>query len=366
MKRKPSFGRLLILASFIALAPAALASTWYVDGVNGNNENNCQTRKTACKTIGHAISLASSGDSIMVAPAIYKETLTINFSLKLIGADAATTIVDGGGSDGGTVISVSSSAGSVVLSKMTLRNGGAGIVNSGALRVDDSTISGNSPGGGVENDGAITLDRSTVRGNSASGIDGYYSNAGGIYNEGTLTVNDSTISDNSAVGNYVCGGGIYNAGTLTINNSTINGNQASGESNSSGGGIDNEGAVVLNNSTLTGNSATIYGGDGYGGGISYGGCVEASSYAYATTLRNSIVADNKAGNCYGTMTSKGYNLSSDDTCHFKSTGDLNNTHPKLGPWRTTADRRRPGLSSWEARRLTPATRAAVPTARVIF
>jgi hypothetical protein len=31
------------------------------------------------------------------------------------------------------------------------------------------------------------------------------------------------------------------------------------------------------------------------------------------------------------MTSNGYNLSSDGTCNFNSTGDLNNTDPKLGP-----------------------------------
>jgi len=30
------------------------------------------------------------------------------------------------------------------------------------------------------------------------------------------------------------------------------------------------------------------------------------------------------------MTSNGYNLSSDNTCDFNSTGDLNNTDPKLG------------------------------------
>jgi len=31
------------------------------------------------------------------------------------------------------------------------------------------------------------------------------------------------------------------------------------------------------------------------------------------------------------MTSDGYNLSSDSTCNFSNTGDLNNTDPLLGP-----------------------------------
>lgn len=53
---------LLPIALFLVLVPSALASTtWYVDGVNGNDGNNCQTPQTACKTIGHGISLAALG-----------------------------------------------------------------------------------------------------------------------------------------------------------------------------------------------------------------------------------------------------------------------------------------------------------------
>jgi hypothetical protein len=331
MRCRLAFNGLPLAALFLALTPFALASsTWYVNGVSGSDDNNCMSPQTACKTIGHAISLASSGDSVMIAAAVYKEALTVDFSLELIGAGASTTIVDGTGSNSNAVMSISSGASSVALSKMTLRHGGAGIVNSGTLAVDDSVISGNSSGGGISNEGTMTLNRSTLNGNSGSGVDGYFSIAGGIYNGGLLTVNDSTISDNRAVGNYVCGGGIYNAGTLVINNSTLNGNRASGESNSNGGGIDNEGGtVVLNNSTLSGNVATtIY---GYGGGIANGGCVRDGSPSSSVTLQNSIVADSKGGNCSGTITSEGYNVSSDKSCHLHNTGDLNNTHPKLGP-----------------------------------
>src|ERR1700686_1044632 len=63
---------LTLLALFVALAPRALASTtWYVNGVNGSDTYNCLSSESGCKTIGHAISLASSGDSIKVAPATY-------------------------------------------------------------------------------------------------------------------------------------------------------------------------------------------------------------------------------------------------------------------------------------------------------
>lgn len=144
------FTTFTVLALFFALVPFALASTtWYVNGVNGSDSNNCLSPESACKTIGHTISLASSGDSIMVAAATYSESLTIGFSLNVIGADASTTIIDGGGVS--RVIGISS--GAVTLSGLTIRNGavvgnyyggaGAGIFNSGTLTVIASTITGN-------------------------------------------------------------------------------------------------------------------------------------------------------------------------------------------------------------------------------
>ena len=196
----------------------------------------------------------------MVAAATYKETLTINSSLKIFGAGAATTIIDG---YQGVFIQQDNAI--VTLSGLTIRNGLAGINNSGKLTLDDSTISGVAGGGGIANYGTMTVNRCTIRGNVGAGFDGYYSAGGGIYNSGVLTINSSTISENDAEGNYVCGGGIYNSGTLTVNNATLNRNHARGDSNSVGGGIENDGGmVVLSNSTLEGNSAVIH---EYGDGI---------------------------------------------------------------------------------------------------
>ena len=44
-------------------------------------------------TNGHAISLASSGDSIIAAAAIYKENLTIGKSVTIVGSGASTALV---------------------------------------------------------------------------------------------------------------------------------------------------------------------------------------------------------------------------------------------------------------------------------
>src|SRR5438132_14198409 len=106
---------LLLMALF--LAPTAVASTtWYVNGVSGSNSNTCTSPTTACKTIKHAISLASPGDTIIVAPATYKENLSIGFSLNLIGSGASTTVIDGGGL--ATVVTISSTTAHVSLSRL--------------------------------------------------------------------------------------------------------------------------------------------------------------------------------------------------------------------------------------------------------
>jgi hypothetical protein len=237
------YTNLLPIALFLVLVPTApAATTWYVDGMDGNDSNNCQTAETACKTIGDAIWLAASGNSIIVEAATYAENLTIGLSLKVIGSGASTTIIDGKAA--GRVIVISSANAQVTLSNVTIRNGVA-----------------------------------------------------------------------------VYGGGIYNAGRLTINSSTISGNYALGCLHGWGGGILNYGTATINNSTISGNSASYL---GQGGGIwSYSGSQAA--------LQNSIVANNVAGNRSGNVTSYGYNLSSDGTCSFGNSGDLNDHDPRLGP-----------------------------------
>jgi len=169
---------LLLLTLLMALAQSALASnTWQVDGVNGNDKNDCKLPQTACKTIGHAISVASSGDSILVAPAIYTENLTISFSVTVIGAGASTTVIDGEGA--GRVVGITSQNAHVTLSKLDIRNGLA----PGA-------------GGGILSSGTLTINDCTVENNLAKGQ--YGSSGGGIYSTGSLTIYSSTISNNGA------------------------------------------------------------------------------------------------------------------------------------------------------------------------
>jgi len=342
---------LMHFAALILFAPAVLASTtWYVNGASGSDSDNCLSAQAACKTIGHAISLAASGDTVMVSAATYTETLTVSLNLNLIGAGASTTIIDGRAS--GTVVSISNPTAHVTLSNLTVRNGkansGAGINNSGTLTLSNSTVTGNwasipchplllvclsngtTYGGGIYNSGTLTVSNSTITGNQAGG--GCNANpcsafGGGIYNKGTvMVIKGSTLNGNIA--HTACttrlsclvgqGGAFYTLGsTVTLNNSTVTGNSAyrcSGTCGGTGGAIVNgSGIFAMDNSTVSGNSA---------GGIVNGG---------TATLQNSIVDNNAGINCHGTITSHGYNLSSDDTCKLNVPGDLNNHDPLLGP-----------------------------------
>ena len=299
MKLRISLSSLLLLTLIVAWAPKVMASnTWYVDGVNGSDSNDCKSQANACATIGHAISLASSGDSVMISPTTYQENLTIIINLQLIGSGAAKTIIDGTGS--GSVVGILNTAAVVGISGVTMQNGiasgGAGILNWGTLTVDKSILKGN-----------MSLSETSSAG-------------GGIFSSGTLTVTNSTFSNNSGSSRFMYGGAIYSSGPLTVTNSTFSQNASNGSIGGGGGAIYNAGVASINNSTFSGNSAT---GDG-GGGIYNGGGL--------LTIQNSLVANSKAGgNCLGSLTSNGYNLSTDKTCTFNNSGDLNSTKLRLGP-----------------------------------
>lgn len=135
----------------------------------------------------------------------------------------------------------------------------------------------------------------------------------------TLTGNSAGTACRTSVSCRVgVGGAFYTfGGTVTLQNSTVSGNSAyrcSEVCDGTGGAIVNgSGNLAMNNSTVSGNSA---------GGIVNGG---------TATLQNSIVANNSGSNCGGTITSDGYNLSSDGTCKFDKAGDLDNHDPMLGP-----------------------------------
>ena len=136
-----------------------------------------------------------------------------------------------------------------------------------------------------------------------------------------MIVVNSTISGNSA-GDSGGGIGSYN-GEVQVTNSTISGNSAG----KIGGGIAGSGSgVQLTNSTISGNSAGSAGGIYYVAG-QFGGTNEISNTIFnAGALGENIVSNG------ATVTSHGYNISSDDGGGvLNGPGDQINTDPLLGP-----------------------------------
>jgi predicted outer membrane repeat protein len=210
------------------------------------------------------IAAAHSGDTIVFAPGLDGQTITltsgellINKSLTISGPGAGLLTVSGNNTL--TVFEVASGV-TDTLSGMAINNGkggtsgGGGILNNGALTVNNCSLSNNTVGGiANEPGGALTLNGCILSGNSGN-------SGGGIYNYGTatLTISGSTLSQNTANG---WGGGIFNEGRLTISGSTLSGNKGS-----AGGGIYSEGrgsTVTITDSSFLGNSATASGGGIY-------------------------------------------------------------------------------------------------------
>ena len=126
----------------------------------------------------------------------------------------------------------------------------------------DNNIASHATGAGILNHGAMTVNNSEVNGNRAAGS-GLVASGGGILNiqgppgtgSTTLSLNKSRVNDNRAGGD---GGGIANGvagtpldgGAVTSHNSQVTGNVAA-----HGGGIFNSGgSVTLSNTAVTGNT----------------------------------------------------------------------------------------------------------------
>jgi N-acetylneuraminic acid mutarotase len=272
----------------------------------------------------------------------------------------------------------------VTISGLTITNGhasdsGGGIYNDHAVLIlNNCVITGNSAalniGGGIHNDGT-NIGYATLQINNCL----ITNNSGGIYNDAiqagaaTVVITYSTLSNNGpgeAINNdgWSCtfcgngttsiqitnssikknpGGAIYsdtgrqNCGgscpvTISITNSTISGN---------GGGVHNStlSDTVVSNSTISDNGSGIYNDNGaiatsvYNTTMSNNG-VEIWNFnapvvvAMSHTIFNVSPGGHSILNDFGTVTSYGYNVSSDDGGgYLNSPGDQINTDPLLGP-----------------------------------
>jgi hypothetical protein len=262
-----------------------------------------------------ALANAQSGDTINIGAGTYAGGVTVDVSVKLVGAGPGATIISGGGpvltigmpgaaSEPTVTIDGVTVTGGVAIGNLAPESGrGGGIYipraagpSTGAtVTIRNSVIRGNSTaprvavesddpcclfadsgGGGISNDGTLTLDRTRVSNNRADAASGLTSSAigGGILNRafGTLTLKHSVVTDNHAAvsapnGRFASAGGIAMvAGTLTINDSRVTDNSADASSAVPSDGFETQSAVAggvqvqenasaaVRNTTITGNS----------------------------------------------------------------------------------------------------------------
>lgn len=261
---------------------------------------------------------------------------TLNASLTLtattVSGNTASYLGGGIANDHGATASLTGST----VSNNSAPNGG-GIGNLGLINITNSQISNNSgyTGGGIYNENNVSLNKSIVSENTTS-VSG-----SGIRNRGTLSLRDTMVMNNSATSNGVSGAGITNEGNTVMFNSSIVDNTAT----NNGAGITNFGVFRLVNSTVSGNSpggivnastlemynvtVTNNASNSVGGGL--------FNFSYAT-LQNTIIGGNfgSAGpsDCFGTLTSGGYNLIQNTTgCTISgdTTGNILGVDPILAP-----------------------------------
>lgn len=219
-------------------------------------------------TIQQAIDAAGAGDTVLVAPGTYLETIDMGpggFTLRS-SHGAEVTIIDAQQADQSPVVRVSGAPAGTVLEGFTitggtgafwkpgghLRGGGVSVVQ-GSLDMIDCRITGNTAdwGGGVDVRGAaVTVTGTEFIANEAT-IGG-----GGVvvgFSGSSLTLENCLFEDNSASS----GGGLnVNSGPAQVNDCVFIGNHA----DSAGGG-----AIVFNSGEFTNchfenNTATLSGG----------------------------------------------------------------------------------------------------------
>jgi predicted outer membrane repeat protein len=210
------------------------------------------------------------------------------------------------------------------------------------LALNNCEINGNTAanfGGGIYSggeyeipDAVLSITNSTLNENSAEQSGGGIFNNGAFSGHAHLQITNSTLSRNSAAED---GGGMYNFGaageaTLGAQNSTFSSNLAQ----LSGGGLYNDGAfglatVQITDGTFSENIAQSGGGSIYN--FKHVGAGLVTIDLGDTILRAGAVGGN-IFNDQGTVTSEGYNISSDNGGGFLTgPGDQINTDPMLGP-----------------------------------
>ena len=233
---------LLLLGSLLAAAPTSASASAH---------KLCVGHKHGCySSIQAAVDAAHDGDTIAVAPGTFAGGVTIDKSIRLVGAGARATEIKGGGPvltigkhlapdpPTVTISGVTITGGVTSSSPVSQEFGKAGVVAfGGGIEISNSADFGVGATVTIENS-VITHNRvaptATVPSGRATCPDGScpfaWAKGGGIDTTGPLTLKNTTVSDNTAAGvaSDANGGGIsvWDTGSLTMTNSRVTGNHA--------------------------------------------------------------------------------------------------------------------------------------------
>lgn len=312
----------VLCAAFLALTGSALATTFPVtttDDDSGACDADCSLRE--------AVDAANTnpGPDIITVPAGHyvltsQNVLPLQDDTTIVGADARSVIVDGGGQ---TEV-FDNENGTSTISHLTITGG-----------------SNPDQGGGVFNDATLTLDDVAVVGNTATNTDpaNFGAQGGGIFNNSQLTLNHVLIANNTAQGGSSKstggqGGGIFANDQTDLTNVTISGNQAAPAAGAQfpdgqGGGIFANSPTTLHNVTITNNSASGAA-DNAAGGVELNDHVTFLNTIVAGNTRDGAESDCLVLDPFGVVVDSGHNLTGDASCQLTGAGDLQNTNPLLG------------------------------------
>src|SRR5215471_20102792 len=193
-----------VVFALVVQGKALAATTWYVS-LSGADSNSCAVPASPCLTIDGAIGKAAAGDTVEVAVGTYTGAgtvvVTIGKDLTLSGGWNGTftqrtglSTIDGQNAHQGVYVANNATA---TVARFEVMNG-------------TPTLGPADPAGGIALDGPLTLDHSYIHGN-----------AGGVWTDGAaLKIRNSTVSGNQwGVGlSSLAVAGTF---TITITNSTI-------------------------------------------------------------------------------------------------------------------------------------------------
>ena len=184
-------------------------------------------------SIDTAVDAVTAGGIVSAVAGTYTEQVSINHNLKLVGAGAETTIIDGDGDD---VLTITSAVTNVEVSGFTITNGNKGIYapnsfSNAMINIHDIVVT-NNEGEGIYFNGALestlTFTNVTVTDNDDDGI--YLSGDSASLSDTTVTITGGEISNNDGNGIYV--NNLISGSTLTIEGVMIgddeNGNSDNG------------------------------------------------------------------------------------------------------------------------------------------